>query len=592
MSTVEFLASKVAQIVNSKYNAEITFSDVQIQKTLPEFKGDLTVVVFPFLKYSKMNPIKTGEDIGRSLTSELDEVESFNVIKGFLNLSLQNDNWGKILNTIAANEKLGQIKKENPKQLIVEYSSPNTNKPLHLGHARNNFLGYSVAQILKANGENVIKTQIINDRGIHICKSMLSWQKFANNGTPDSEGLKGDHFVGKYYVEFDKHYKLEMDNLIKQGRTKAQAMQEAPIFKEAQSMLRQWEQGESEVVDLWKKMNQWVYDGFESTYEAMGVDFDKLYFESDTYLLGKKVVDEGLQKGVFFKKEDGSVWCDLSEEGLDEKLVLRKDGTAVYITQDIGTAIERYHDFKIDGMIYTVANEQDYHFKVLFLILKKLGYSFYDGLYHLSYGMVDLPSGRMKTREGTVVDLDDLMADMILSASKATQEKGKLDDYSVQEVDEINRMIGMAALKYFLLKVDPKKGMVFNPEESIDFNGNTGPFILFNCVRTKSLLKKYGSDDYIGAISNKPSEKEKELISKLNDYEKTVQLAATNYSPAIVANYCYDLAKEYSQFYASHDILKEEVEEVKLFRLNISSQVGRVLAKGLQLLGIEVPERM
>tara|TARA_B100001173_G_scaffold309476_1_gene321920 strand:+ start:2932 stop:4710 length:1779 start_codon:yes stop_codon:yes gene_type:complete len=592
MSTVELLANKVVEIVNSKYDAEITFSDVQIQKTLPEFKGDLTVVVFPFLKYSKMNPIKTGEDIGHSLITELDEVESFNIIKGFLNLSLQNDNWGKILNNLAANKKLGQFKKENPKQLIVEYSSPNTNKPLHLGHARNNFLGYSVAEILKANGENVIKTQIINDRGIHICKSMLSWQKFANNGTPDSEGLKGDHFVGKYYVEFDKHYKLEMDNLINQGRTKEQAMQEAPIFKEAQSILRQWEQGDSEVVALWEKMNQWVYDGFESTYEAMGVDFDKLYFESDTYLLGKKVVDEGLQKGVFVKKEDGSVWCDLSQEGLDEKLVLRKDGTAVYITQDIGTAVERYHDFKIDGMIYTVANEQDYHFKVLFLILKKLGYAFYDGLYHLSYGMVDLPSGRMKTREGTVVDLDDLMAEMILSASKATEEKGKLDDYSAREVDEINRMIGMAALKYFLLKVDPKKGMIFNPEESIDFNGNTGPFILFNCVRTKSLLKKYGSDKYIGSRLDTPSEKEKELISKLSAYEKTVQLAAANYSPAVIANYCYELAKEYSQFYASHDILKEEVEEVKLFRLNISSQVGRVLTKGLQLLGIEVPERM
>ena len=592
MHTSQAVAEKVVEIIKLKYDAKISTSDVQIQKTLPEFEGDITVVVFPFLKYSKMNPIQTGEDIGNTLINQLDEVDSFNVIKGFLNISLKNENWGESLNMLASNKSLGHLSKENFKHVMVEYSSPNTNKPLHLGHLRNNFLGYSVAEILKASGEKVIKTQIINDRGIHICKSMLSWQKFANGGTPSSEGLKGDHFVGKYYVEFDRHYKAEMEGLMKLGRTKEQAMQEAPIFIEAQDMLKKWEQKDKDVISLWQKMNQWVYDGFESTYNSMGVDFDKLYFESETYLLGKKVVDEGLQKGVFYKREDGSVWCDLSEDGLDEKLVLRKDGTAVYITQDIGTAIERYQEYNVDGIIYTVGNEQEYHFKVLFLILKKLGYSFTDGLYHLSYGMVDLPSGRMKTREGTVVDADDLMNDMVLSASKATEEKGKLEGYSKEEVDEINRMIGMAALKYFLLKVDPRKGMVFNPEESIDFNGNTGPFILFNCVRTKSLIKKHGSNNFVSAISPNPTDKEKELISKLCEYEKTIQLAAENYSPAIIANYCYDLAKEYSQFYASHNILNEENEQSKLFRLNISFQVGRVLTKGLELLGIEVPERM
>ena len=592
MALEEVVIQKVAELVNSKYGAEISGSDVQVQKTIPGFEGDLTVVVFPFLKFSKMNPVQTGEDLGKDLTLELNEVVSFNVVKGFLNLSLSNDNWGGILNSIASNQNYGFIQKQHPQTRMVEYSSPNTNKPLHLGHIRNNFLGYAVAEILKASGDTVVKTQIINDRGIHICKSMISWQKFANGSTPKSEGLKGDHLVGKYYVEFDKHYKIQMAELMDKGMSKEDAMQEAPLFKEAQAMLKKWEEGDEAVLALWKKMNQWVYDGFESTYDAMGVDFDKLYFESDTYLLGKKVVEEGLDKGVFYKREDGSVWCDLTDEGLDEKLVLRKDGTAVYMTQDIGTAIERYKDFAIDGIIYTVGNEQEYHFKVLFLILKKLGYSFYEGLHHLSYGMVELPTGKMKTREGTVVDADDLMSEMVETAAEATSEKGKLEGYSEDEIAEINRKVGMAALKYFLLKVDPRKGLLFNPKDSIDFNGNTGPFILFNCVRTKSLLKKYGSNEYANVVSSTVSDKEKSLIGKLNLYEKIIETAAENYSPAILANYCYDLAKEYSQFYASHQILKESSEPLKLFRLNLTAQVGRVLEKGLSLLGIEVPERM
>jgi arginyl-tRNA synthetase len=592
MSIELSLSQKISETVNRLYNTNVEASDVQIQNTLPEFKGDLTCVVFPFLRFSKKNPVQTGEEIGTLIVDEMEEFTGFNVIKGFLNLELSVANWGEILNSIASNESYGSIKLDVPKTIMVEYSSPNTNKPLHLGHIRNNFLGYAVAEILKSNGNKVYKTQIINDRGIHICKSMISWQKFGNGATPESEGLKGDHLVGKYYVEFDKHYKAEMADLIEKGLTKDEAMQEAPLFKEAQVMLKKWEDGDKEVTTLWRKMNQWVYDGFKTTYEAMGVDFDQLYYESNTYLLGKKVVDEGLEKGVFYRREDGSVWCDLTSDGLDEKLVLRKDGTAVYMTQDIGTAIERDNDFKIDGMIYTVGNEQEYHFKVLFLILKKLGYDFHEGLFHLSYGMVELPSGKMKTREGTVVDADDLIKNMVETATKATEEKGKLEGYTEEEKVEINRMVGMAALKYFLLRVDPKKGMVFNPEESIDFNGNTGPFILFNCVRIKSLIRKNNSFDFEGVVVLEVSEKEKALISKLNDYEKVLEQAGENYNPALIANYSYELAKEYSQFYASHYILNEGNEDLRNFRLNLSNQVGRFLEKALNLLGIEVPERM
>lgn len=593
MSLETKLAIEVSKIIKDKYDADFSPENIQIQKTLAEFEGHLTCVVFPFLKFSKSNPVQTGQEIGEALVESMPQVQVFNVVKGFLNLTLSDDNWGAMLDEISSNDNFGQLVQEQPQKLMVEYSSPNTNKPLHLGHIRNNFLGYSVAEILKASGHEVLKTQIINDRGIHICKSMLSWQKFANGGTPESEGVKGDHLVGKYYVEFDQHYKKEMDVLMtEQGLTKEQAMQEAPLFKEAQLMLKKWEDGDQEVVDLWKKMNQWVYDGFEVTYKAMGVDFDKLYFESDTYLFGKQVVEEGLEKGVFYKREDGSVWCDLTDEGLDEKLVLRKDGTAVYMTQDIGTAIERYKDFQIDGMIYTVGNEQEYHFKVLFLILKKLGYQFFEGLYHLSYGMVELPSGKMKTREGTVVDADDLMQEMIDTAAKATEAKGKLEGFSKEEIDDINRKVGMAALKYFLLRVDPRKGMVFNPEESIDFNGNTGPFILFNGVRIKSLLRKYGSTDYQGVITSDLNDKEKTLITKLYDYPKVIENAAKNYSPALIANYAYDLAKEYSQYYSAVPVLNEELEDLKKFRLNLSAQVVKVLEKALGLLGIELPVRM
>ncbi len=593
MSLENRLSDKVSEVVEVLYNVEIDASKIQIQKTLPQFKGDLTCVIFPFLRFSKKDPISTGNEIGAVLVEKMEEFTGFNVVKGFLNLEMNAANWGQTLIDISNNDNYGVLNPEVKKTIMVEYSSPNTNKPLHLGHIRNNFLGYSVAKILEANGHKVIKTQVINDRGIHICKSMLSWQKYANGGTPESEGLKGDHLVGKYYVEFDKHYKAEMKLLIdEQGLTKEQAIQEAPLFKEAQVMLRKWEEGDKDVVALWEKMNQWVYDGFKSTYKAMGVDFDKMYYESKTYLLGKQVVEEGLKKGVFYKREDGSVWCDLTDEGLDEKLVLRKDGTSVYMTQDIGTAIERDKDFKINGMIYTVGNEQEYHFKVLFLILKKLGYDFFEGLYHLSYGMVDLPSGKMKTREGTVVDADDLMSEMVATATKAAEEKGKLDGYSVDEIKEINRKIGMSALKYFLLKVDPRKGMIFNPAESIDFNGNTGPFILFNAVRIKSLIRKYASDDYKGIVVKDLSEKEKSLVSKLNDYERAIAVAGKEYSPAIIANYCYDLAREYSQFYASHYILNEENEELKKFRLFLSNEVGKVIEKAMNLLGAEIPERM
>ncbi len=590
MNLEKRLTQEFLNCINNCYGVELEEKAVQVQKTKLEFSGEYTFVVFPLLKISKKSPVATAQELGEALLKNTKLVTNFNVVKGFLNLNIDKKAW---LDTLINLDTSKNLTIKDAKNIMVEYSSPNTNKPLHLGHIRNNFLGYSVSEILKAAGHNVIKTQIINDRGIHICKSMLAWKKYANGATPKSTNTKGDHFVGEYYVMFDKYYKLEMEVLIGQGLTKEEAMQEAPLFKEAGEMLKAWEDGDKEVTDLWTTMNNWVYEGFETTYKTMGVDFDKLYYESDTYKLGKDIVDEGIKKGVFYKKEDSSVWCDLTSDGLDEKLVLRKDGTAVYMTQDIGTAIERYRDYQINGIIYTVGNEQEYHFKVLFLILKKLGYSFYEGLYHLSYGMVDLPSGRMKTREGTVVDADDIMQEMIDTATKATEEKGKTEGFTTDEVKEINTNIGLSALKYFILKVDPKKGMVFNPEESIDFNGNTGPFILFNYVRTTSVLEKNGSKAKVDVIKDvELSEKEVEIIFKLNEYPKIIMQAAKDYSPAVVANYCYDLAKEYSQFYAASPILKEENTATKEMRLLLSEKLGLVLKNGMQLLGCEMVNRM
>jgi len=584
------LTSEFIKSLKFCYGEDVNVRAVQIQKTKVEFKGEYTFIVFPFLKSSKKSPEATAQEIGENLISSSSVVSDFNVVKGFLNISVNEQVWLSSLLSLGTEKN---IKSDNPQKIMVEYSSPNTNKPLHLGHIRNNFLGYSVAEILKANGHQVIKTQIINDRGIHICKSMLAWQKYANGATPESTGIKGDHFVGDYYVMFDKYYKVEMEELITNGMTKEEAMQAAPLFQEAGAMLRAWEKGDKEVTALWAKMNSWVYDGFTHTYKAMGVDFDKLYYESKTYKFGKKIIEEGLIKEVFYKREDGSVWCDLTSDGLDEKLVLRKDGTAVYMTQDIGTAIERYNDYKVNGIIYTVGNEQDYHFKVLFLILKKLGYDFYEGLYHLSYGMVDLPSGRMKTREGTVVDADDIMKEMVDTATKATEEKGKTEGFTAEEIKNINKSVGMSALKYFILKVDPRKGMIFNPEESIDFNGNTGPFILFNYVRTKSVLAKNGSSADVSKIKDiSLSEKEIEIIFKLNEYSKVLTLAGKEHSPAVIANYCYDLAKDYSQFYAASPILKEENQGVKEMRLLLSEKLGTTIKNGMSLLGCDMVEKM
>jgi arginyl-tRNA synthetase len=594
MNIQEVLTQKVKEAVATIFNVELPM--VEFQPTRKDFAGDITAVIFPMLRFVKGNPVQIGEQIGQFLKDGVEEVTDFNVVKGFLNITISNDYYLHFFEGIRNEQDFGFETLMGKEAIMVEYSSPNTNKPLHLGHVRNNLLGYSVAEILRASGKKVYKTQIINDRGIHICKSMLAWKRFGKGETPESTGLKGDKLVGNYYVAFDKAYKAEIATMISNGVDEKIAEKEAPILLEAQEMLRKWEAGDEEVVGLWKTMNQWVYDGFEVTYKNMGVDFDQLYYESNTYLLGKDFVEDGLQRGVFYKKEDGSVWIDLTDEGLDEKIVLRSDGTAVYMTQDIGTAIQRVKDNPdVGGMVYTVGNEQDYHFKVLFLILQKLGFSWAEKLYHLSYGMVDLPSGKMKSREGTVVDADELMEDMTQTAADISEELGKLEDYSQEEKQELYKIIGLGALKYYILKVDPKKRILFNPEESVDFQGNTGPFIQYTYARIQSILRKAEELEQDLNSSQKLAdlhEKEKELLKQLQLFPETIQLAADNYSPALIANYTYDLVKEFNSFYQNVSILGELDKSKKIFRIQLAKQVGQVIKSAFGLLGIQVPDRM
>ena len=564
---------------------------IQFQSTRKEFEGDITLVVFPFTRFSKLNPEITAHKIGE-LLSKIELVERFSVIKGFLNLVISNKFWLTEFSKSTFEENYGFVDiDENSPNYLVEYCSPNTNKPIHLGHIRNNLLGFSLANILKASGKNVKKVQIINDRGIHICKSMLAWQEFGDGETPESSGLKGDHLVGKYYVMFDHQYKKEVADLIKKGADSKFAEEKAPILLKAKEMLLKWEAKDEEIIDLWKKMNSWVYDGFEATYKRLGVDFDKNYYESETYLLGKEVVENGLDSGVFYKKEDGSVWIDLSSEGLDEKIILRSDGTAVYMTQDIGTAIKRHEDFNFSHMTYTVGNEQDYHFKVLFLILEKLGYSWAKSCYHLSYGMVDLPSGKMKSREGTAVDADDLMEDMFQNAKSIAEELGKIDVSKNNESKELNETVGMGALKYFMLKVDPKKRMLFDPKESIDFNGNTGPFIQYTYARIQSILRKNTGDIKIDEDSD-ITDKERALIITLLAFPKTIQEAANSFSPALIANYVYEIVKDFNSYYQSTPILGADSTSIISFRVALSQQVAKVIKSSMSLLGINVPQRM
>lgn len=588
----QLLESAVKNAISEIYGKEV--EAVEFQATRKDFEGDITVVVFALLRYVKGNPESIGNALGSYLKENVAAISNYNVVKGFLNLSISDTTFIEDFYSIFMLKNYGITPlNKNEKAVMVEYSSPNTNKPLHLGHIRNNLLGYSVAEIIKATGKEVLKTQIINDRGIHICKSMLAWKRFGQGETPESTGLKGDKLVGNYYVIFDQKYKEEIAALVADGMAEEAAKKQAPLLLEAQQMLQQWEAGNEEVVKLWKTMNQWVYDGFDETYKELGVDFDKNYFESDTYLLGKDIVAEGLKKGIFYKKEDGSVWIDLTDEGLDEKIVLRADGTAVYMTQDIGTAIERFKDYELSELVYTVGNEQDYHFKVLFLILNKLGYDWAKDLYHLSYGMVDLPQGKMKSREGTVVDADDLMKDMTRTAGEISKELGKLDGYSDSEKEDLYKMIGLGALKYFILKVDPKRRILFNPEESVDFTGNTGPFIQYTHARIQSILRR-ADFEYLNTTAdlNTLDSKEKELIKHLLLFPELIQNAAKNHSPALLANYTYDLVKLYNSFYQSVPILGTENQVEKLFRTQLSCKVAEVIKTGFKLLGIEVPNRM
>lgn len=592
MTLSQILSAPIEKAIHSLF--DVTIDKIEFQSTRKEFEGDITMVIFPLLKVIKSNPVELGNKIGTYLVENVAEVANYNVVSGFLNIVISDQYYLDFFHDIKDNTQFGFVSpKANEPAVMVEYSSPNTNKPLHLGHVRNNLLGFSVAEILKASGKKVYKTQIINDRGIHICKSMLAWQKFGNGQTPETSGLKGDKLVGNFYVAFDKAYKEEINQLMSEGKSEEEAKKQAPIILEAQEMLLKWESGDPEVMALWKTMNQWVYDGFGTTYTNLGVDFDSYYYESNTYLLGKDVVQIGLEKGIFEKDPDGSVWIDLTPDGLDRKIVLRSDGTAVYMTQDIGTAIQRVKDFPdVGGMVYTVGNEQDYHFKVLFLILQKLGFDWSKNLFHLSYGMVDLPSGKMKSREGTVVDADDLMNEMTDTAQKISEELGKLEGYSDAEKSNLYTTIGMGALKYYILKVDPKKRILFDPEESVDFAGNTGPFIQYTYARIQSIIRKANFDFTEKTTIKVLHEKEKELVKQLELYPEVIQNAAQNHSPALIANYTYDLVREYNSFYQAVPILGSNNEVEKVFRVQLSKKVADTIATAFQLLGIQVPERM
>ena len=597
MKIEDKLVASVISGLKALYGQAVPAAQVQLQKTKKEFEGHLTLVVFPFLRMSKKGPEQTAQEIGEYLKANEPAVAAFNVIKGFLNLTIASAAWIELLNEIHADAQYGIVSAdENAPLVMIEYSSPNTNKPLHLGHVRNNLLGNALANIVMANGNKVVKTNIVNDRGIHICKSMLAWQKYGNGETPESSGKKGDHLVGDYYVAFDKHYKAEVAELMEKGMTKEEAEAASPLMNEAREMLVKWEAGDPEVRALWQMMNNWVYEGFDETYRKMGVGFDKIYYESNTYLEGKEKVMEGLEKGFFFKKEDGSVWADLTAEGLDHKLLLRGDGTSVYMTQDIGTAKLRFADYPINKMIYVVGNEQNYHFQVLSILLDKLGFEWGKSLVHFSYGMVELPEGKMKSREGTVVDADDLMAEMIATAKETSQELGKLDGLTQEEADDIARIVGLGALKYFILKVDARKNMTFNPKESIDFNGNTGPFIQYTYARIQSVLRKAAEAGIVIPqvlpANIELSEKEEGLIQMVADFAAVVRQAGEDYSPSGIANYVYDLVKEYNQFYHDFSILREENEDVKLFRVALSANIAKVVRLGMGLLGIEVPDRM